>query len=92
MNRGSDVKTTAGGSPMASFNEAPIHESGKSETGWKPTVLPAASMRPRFMNRGSILFYRLMKEIGGASMRPRFMNRGSMGRAFEGVIATEPLQ
>ena len=53
MNRGS-----AAGRPMpdrttARFNEAPIHESGKSST-----VLPisnpiVASMRPRFMNRGS---------------------------------------
>ena len=36
------------------FNEAPIHESGKSITSytvqWKSG---AASMRPRFMNRGS---------------------------------------
>ena len=36
------------------FNEAPIHESGKSdplEDHWLTEVL--ASMRPRFMNRGS---------------------------------------
>ena len=35
------------------FNEAPIHESGKSgcDPRWLPR--PNASMRPRFMNRGS---------------------------------------
>ena len=37
----------------ARFNEAPIHESGK----WRPkqqwTKVLGASMRPRFMNRGS---------------------------------------
>ena len=39
-----------------------------------------ASMRPRFMNRGSTarLEHPLLKEQ--ASMRPRFMNRGSVKR------------
>ena len=54
MNRGSG----AGGrdTPRAwpRFNEAPIHESGKfrlaaAPEGWRR----GASMRPRFMNRGS---------------------------------------
>ena len=38
----------------------------------------AASMRPRFMNRGSFVlaFRDLIPDIL-ASMRPRFMNRGS---------------
>ena len=37
-----------------------------------------ASMRPRFMNRGSALHQHV--DIGRplASMRPRFMNRGSL--------------
>ena len=37
-----------------SFNEAPIHESGKffgQNPGWQ--MSDNASMRPRFMNRGS---------------------------------------
>ena len=36
-----------------------------------------ASMRPRFMNRGSIDTLLKRKIITYASMRPRFMNRGS---------------
>ena len=38
-----------------------------------------ASMRPRFMNRGSVV-ERFDEALGCllASMRPRFMNRGSM--------------
>ena len=38
-----------------------------------------ASMRPRFMNRGSAPWgYNEWQEVA-ASMRPRFMNRGSQG-------------
>ena len=37
----------------------------------------AASMRPRFMNRGSHCLGMGLEEVMGASMRPRFMNRGS---------------
>ena len=61
-----------------SFNEAPIHESGKSCNPAKR--LPAAvtaSMRPRFMNRGSDWIAALGRMARFASMRPRFMNRGS---------------
>ena len=35
------------------FNEAPIHESGKSDRSSGAARGPPASMRPRFMNRGS---------------------------------------
>ena len=35
------------------FNEAPIHESGKFERRLEMTGAKVASMRPRFMNRGS---------------------------------------
>ena len=38
---------------MLRFNEAPIHESGKCYSPQRPTACPRASMRPRFMNRGS---------------------------------------
>ena len=37
----------------------------------------AASMRPRFMNRGSAVGGRVDHGSPRASMRPRFMNRGS---------------
>ena len=36
-----------------------------------------ASMRPRFMNRGSAPRDRVRRAASQASMRPRFMNRGS---------------
>ena len=60
------------------FNEAPIHESGKSE-GITMTTHDAyrASMRPRFMNWGSMVFVSMPPAQALASMRPRFMNRGS---------------
>ena len=60
------------------FNEAPIHESGKSgriECGRSQGI--DASMRPRFMNRGSPDSISTLCQGGSASMRPRFMNRGS---------------
>ena len=60
------------------FNEAPIHESGKSEPRARRGAVSIASMRPRFMNRGSVVA--ALGTLGNAniaSMRPRFMNRGS---------------
>ena len=62
----------------ARFNEAPIHESGKS--GQAPLgegPVARASMRPRFMNRGSADAILWACTQTPASMRPRFMNRGS---------------
>ena len=38
---------------------------------------PQASMRPRFMNRGSGIGFGILPDDFSASMRPRFMNRGS---------------
>ena len=35
------------------FNEAPIHESGKCDPVRNLLIARCASMRPRFMNRGS---------------------------------------
>ena len=54
MNRGSGATSREGGGIDGSFNEAPIHESGKFPGAWAGgrQHLPA-SMRPRFMNRGS---------------------------------------
>ena len=54
MNRGSAAWLGSPAAPFASFNEAPIHESGKSGLELKLRVsVRVASMRPRFMNRGS---------------------------------------
>ena len=54
MNRGSADSQYPGLGDDHRFNEAPIHESGKCG-GRQRTVAAAvgASMRPRFMNRGS---------------------------------------
>ena len=78
MNRGSHGTADAGGQGADGFNEAPIHESGKYPCSrLTPLGYGPASMRPRFMNRGSR--GKMPGEIRTieASMRPRFMNRGS---------------
>ena len=56
MNRGSREGDFSQAGRDTRFNEAPIHESGKSGRG-APAARQddAASMRPRFMNRGSIV-------------------------------------
>ena len=59
------------------FNEAPIHESGKSRPLAHGRSQLLASMRPRFMNRGSRKIHKFHQMADLASMRPRFMNRGS---------------
>ena len=79
MNRGSAATLACNSLRALSFNEAPIHESGKCErVRVGARLLQLASMRPRFMNRGS---HGLDLDADGprlASMRPRFMNRGSV--------------
>ena len=77
MNRGSSSEPEPRRTNGGGFNEAPIHESGKFQIQVSEIPWIEASMRPRFMNRGSI--DRLAVRVGqrGASMRPRFMNRGS---------------
>ena len=79
MNRGSQAKQLRLAGQAYRFNEAPIHESGKyDEVGHLPDVLhDRASMRPRFMNRGSVIVDLARAVREQASMRPRFMNRGS---------------
>ena len=78
MNRGSVSVVPVLALRGRGFNEAPIHESGKCQRRRVHGGLQlVASMRPRFMNRGSY-----GRAPGGAvavpaSMRPRFMNRGS---------------
>ena len=53
MNRGSFEGRTRREPDGLRFNEAPIHESGKSCEESTSTDQYRASMRPRFMNRGS---------------------------------------
>ena len=53
MNRGSHVRVRLQVRQQHRFNEAPIHESGKFEEKGRPPDITYASMRPRFMNRGS---------------------------------------
>ena len=54
MNRGSERENAALLRVPSRFNEAPIHESGKSVVIAAERIIAVkASMRPRFMNRGS---------------------------------------
>ena len=53
MNRGSANPLRSQRRGETRFNEAPIHESGKSEQPVERAANVVASMRPRFMNRGS---------------------------------------
>ena len=54
MNRGSTARGSHGKHNRFCFNEAPIHESGKSRLARCAAANGvSASMRPRFMNRGS---------------------------------------
>ena len=77
MNRGSAAPAMTAESCAVCFNEAPIHESGKSRIVNPADSSVIASMRPRFMNRGSAPDPLQARSACGASMRPRFMNRGS---------------
>ena len=89
MNRGSAVMIGRNRISDTRFNEAPIHESGKFLSITIPMSGSVASMRPRFMNRGS--HGATSREGGGimASMRPRFMNRGSrrVSRSSDRIVS-----
>ena len=50
---------------------------GSEELPAPPPIRSMASMRPRFMNRGSVVMRGAFMNPIIASMRPRFMNRGS---------------
>ena len=63
MNRGS-VAYERPPVPIAGFNEAPIHESGKLPPDARQRPRIRASMRPRFMNRGSELHHRWTARAG----------------------------
>ena len=78
MNRGSAAQARPVARAVAGFNEAPIHESGKCpRCAVAGLCHSSASMRPRFMNRGSDRRGCQARQARQASMRPRFMNRGS---------------
>ena len=51
---------------------------GSPNDGVRSRVVGVASMRPRFMNRGSFALRHCNNTFYAASMRPRFMNRGSV--------------
>ena len=53
MNRGSERGHLTMKLRIPRFNEAPIHESGKYQEQSNARWTMRASMRPRFMNRGS---------------------------------------
>ena len=92
MNRGSQGEIIAGHGDGLRFNEAPIHESGKFRRIDEEDGRFDASMRPRFMNRGSHK-HRFLLETGClASMRPRFMNRGSPGDRASTSLSVRSLQ
>ena len=78
MNRGSLRWPRAKRSTTCSFNEAPIHESGKSRaarrTCWTTSSFNEA---PIHESGKSLLFDQASVLQFDASMRPRFMNRGS---------------
>ena len=59
MNRGSGDPLPPPFLGSNSFNEAPIHESGKSRHPVCYKTICLASMRPRFMNRGSQSMFRM---------------------------------
>ena len=93
MNRGSKSVTESPWIVPSSFNEAPIHESGKFQgLDRRATRVRQASMRPRFMNRGSLGRMHGCLSPFPASMRPRFMNRGSVSENASGRLTTALLQ
>ena len=60
MNRGSRLVALAADCLLYCFNEAPIHESGKFTEDGERLLDNSASMRPRFMNRGSDILIRML--------------------------------
>ena len=89
MNRGSLNRRQVQPRALNRFNEAPIHESGKFDHDLEHLQEFLASMRPRFMNRGSGRSVFHWRRLHGASMRPRFMNRGS-NDAMDGNSSRSP--
>ena len=89
MNRGSGGRQAMEINADVRFNEAPIHESGKWPHHRSSDQRSGdASMRPRFMNRGSETLSWALTFALSASMRPRFMNRGSaMAATTRGAAA-----
>ena len=77
MNRGSAKWSRQSARGRPTFNEAPIHESGKLIVKLANAGRLRPSMRPRFMNRGSGSGTGTRRRARRPSMRPRFMNRGS---------------
>ena len=92
MNRGSSAHRCGAPRPAASFNEAPIHESGKCNALGIGMCTHVASMRPPIHESGKSFGTLTGIPLGThASMRPRFMNRGSVNNSLQHTDA-ETLQ
>ena len=88
MNRGSAIVAIEllGSEPR--FNEAPIHESGKSAgCRGRPARRPGFNEAP-IHESGKFARMRVSVWSVDASMRPRFMNRGSAAKRYEVVNVT----
>ena len=78
MNRGSRLRSRSALRAESCFNEAPIHESGKSRATSTPArPSPCFNEAPIHESGKSDATPSELAKIRLASMRPRFMNRGS---------------
>ena len=77
MNRGSSIPMPRSHGPMCSFNEAPIHESGKYRMLDELNSDILRFNEAPIHESGKYLVHGRIASKELASMRPRFMNRGS---------------
>ena len=92
MNRGSMARTLGRACPSARFNEAPIHESGKSRSTSTRSRKGGRFNEAPIHESGKCDHAVRHGRRGGASMRPRFMNRGSQEASFGSATALAELQ
>ena len=79
MNRGSKTCTERCSRRSAGFNEAPIHESGKSQRArYRYVYAHCFNEAPIHESGKCERTERERESEKSASMRPRFMNRGSL--------------
>ena len=77
MNRGSAAERGAVQGADGRFNEAPIHESGKSRR-WSDWTITDSRFNEAPIHESGKWYQTLADQASrDASMRPRFMNRGS---------------
>ena len=89
MNRGSQLRDVPLPQGPQGFNEAPIHESGKSGSA-HPAFGAARCFNEAPIHESGKSLCRDPLHAGRrrASMRPRFMNRGSPGRGSRVLCQT----